>query len=147
MSSIICPPSVERRGADAGVHAGVQFTTREARAMSTITIRHNPERHRFEVLDGDTVIGRAAYLDRDDEGQRIFYHTVINEEYEGQGLAGRLAAQALDRTVAAGMAIVPVCPYIKKYLQKHADYSASVKKPTPATLEFLHAYLEQRAHR
>ena len=64
----------------------------------------------------------------------------------GAGQSKRPAG-ALDRTVAAGLAIVPVCPYIKKYLQKHADYSASVKKPTPATLEFLHAYLEQRAHR
>ena len=113
--------------------------------MSPITIHHNPARSRFEVLDGDTVVGRAAYVDRDDESQRIFYDTVINEEYEGQGLAGRLAAEALDRTVAAGLAIVPVCPYIKKYLQKHPEYSANVKKPTPANLEFLNAYLAQRA--
>ncbi|MDQ0821214.1 putative GNAT family acetyltransferase [Arthrobacter sp. V4I6] len=115
--------------------------------MSPITIRHNPDGNRFEVLDADTVMGRAAYVDRVDEGQRIFYHTVINEEYEGQGLAGRLAAKALDGTVAAGLAIVPVCPYIKKYLQKHSEYSANVQKPTPATLEFLSAYLERRARR
>jgi predicted GNAT family acetyltransferase len=115
--------------------------------MSPITFRHNPDRSRFEVLDGDTVIGRAAYVDRVDEGQRIFYHTVINDEYEGQGLAGRLAAQALDGTVAAGLRIVPVCPYIKKYLQKHPGYSANVQKPTPAILEFLSAFLEQRARR
>jgi predicted GNAT family acetyltransferase len=115
--------------------------------MSPITIRHNPDRSRFEVLDGDSVIGRAAYVDRDAEGQRIFYHTVINDDYVGQGLAGRLAAQALDQTVAAGLTIVPVCPYIKKYLQKHPEYAANVRKPDPATLEFLDAYLARRARR
>ena len=111
------------------------------------TIRHNPDRSRFEVFDEDRVIGRAAYVDREAERQRIFYHTVINDEYEGQGLAGHLAAQALDETVAAGLAIVPVCPYIKKYLQKHPDYSANVRKPDPATLEFLDAYLARRSRR
>ena len=110
-------------------------------------IRHNSDRNRFEVLDGGAVVGGAAYLDRDAEGQRIFYHTVIDEEYGGQGLAGRLAAQALDETVAAGLTIVPVCPYIRKYLQKHPEYSGCVNKPTPAVLEFLNAFLEQRASR
>lgn len=109
--------------------------------MSDISLRHNPERSRFEVLDGDDVIGQAAYLDRDAEQQRIFYHTVIEEGFAGRGLAGRLAAKALDETVSAGLAIVPVCPFIKKYLEKHAQYVASVTRPTPAILEFLSASL------
>ena len=111
--------------------------------MTTITVRNNPDRQRFQVFDGDVAIGKAAYLD-DADGHRIFYHTVIDEEYGGQGLAGRLAAQALDETVAAGLAIVPVCPYIKNYLGKHPRYSASVQKPTPALLAFLNDALAQR---
>lgn len=109
-----------------------------------ITIRNNPERNRFEVLADDTVIGQAAYVDDVGEAQRIFYHTVINEEYGGQGLAGMLAAQALDETVAAGLMIVPVCPYIKKYLAKHPGYAANVLAPTPAHLELVKAWLAQR---
>ncbi|MET4096395.1 GNAT family N-acetyltransferase [Arthrobacter sp. UYCu712] len=115
--------------------------------LSPIVIRHNPDRSRYEVHDGDTVIGQAAYVDRDDERQRVFYHTVIEEAYGGQGLAGILAAQALDETVAAGLAIVPVCPYIKTYLEKHPEYSANVQKPTSTILEFLSASLAQRTRR
>lgn len=114
--------------------------------MSTITIRNNPDRQRFQVLDGDTAVGQAAYVD-DADGHRIFYHTVIDEEYGGQGLAGRLAAQALDETVAAGLTIVPVCPYIKNYLGKHTQHEASVQKPTPALLAFLNDALAQRTRR
>ena len=55
-----------------------------------------------------------------------------------------LAAQALDETVAAGLMIVPVCPYIKKYLGKHPGYTANVVTPTPAHLGFLSASLAQR---
>ncbi|WP_426977651.1 GNAT family N-acetyltransferase [Pseudarthrobacter sp. O4] len=115
--------------------------------MSPIIIRQNPERSRFEVLDAGTVIGRAYYVDREDDGLRIFYHTVIDDEYSGRGLAGRLAAQALNETVAAGLTIVPVCPYIKKYLEKHPGYSANVKRPNPAIREFLGGYLAQRTGR
>ena len=109
--------------------------------LTTISVRNNPERSRFEVLDADTVIGQAAYVDDVGAGQRIFYHTVIDEEYGGRGLAGVLAAQALDETVAAGLMIVPVCPYIKKYLGKHPGYAANVLARTPAHLELVRASL------
>jgi predicted GNAT family acetyltransferase len=114
--------------------------------LNALTIRNNPARQRFEVLDGDTAVGQAAYVD-DGDGHRIFYHTVIDEEHGGQGLAGRLAAQALDETVAAGLVIVPVCPYIKNYLGKHHQYAESVQKPTPALLAVLNSALAERARR
>ena len=58
--------------------------------MTEFTFRHNVDRERFEVLADGHVIGKAAYKAYDDGGtpQRIFYHTVINEEFGGQGLAG-----------------------------------------------------------
>ena len=121
----------------------------------TIDIHHNPDRERFELQDAGRVIGKAAYKDYDggaDAGtgseaaarQRIFYHTVVNEEYGGQGLAGKLATEALDQTVAAGLRIVPVCPFIKKFLVKHTEYEAHVTRPTPAHLGFLEDALAQR---
>jgi hypothetical protein len=55
-----------------------------------------------------------------------------------------LAAQALDETIAAGLTIVPVCPYIKKYLGNHPGYAAHVVTPTPAHLRFLSDSLAQR---
>ena len=112
--------------------------------MTTMTTSDNPQRSRFEVLDAGTVIGQAAYVDDVGAGQRIFYHTEIDEEYGGRGLAGMLAAQALDETIAAGLTIVPVCPYIKRYLGKHPGYAAHVVTPTPAHLRLLSDALAQR---
>jgi uncharacterized protein len=114
--------------------------------MSEISIRHNTDRSRFEVLDGDSVVGKAAYLEYPaGKAQRIFYHTVINEEYGGNGLAGQLAAYALDETVAAGLTIVPVCPFIKKFLGKHPEYAGNVTAVAPAHLEFVDTVLSQRS--
>lgn len=111
--------------------------------MSDITVRHNAERERFEILDSGRVIGKAVYkaYDGGSSPQRIFYHTVVNEEYGGQGLAGQLATVALDETAAAGIAIVPVCPFIKKFLTKHPEYAENVAAVKPAHLEFLDAAL------
>jgi uncharacterized protein len=110
--------------------------------MSEISIRHNPDRSRYEVLDGDRIIGKANYREYGDgQGLRIFYHTVIENEYGGQGLAGRLASLALNETVSAGVSIVPVCPYIHKYLDRHPEYAGNVTEPTPEHLAFLHARL------
>ncbi|MBT2533037.1 N-acetyltransferase [Arthrobacter sp. ISL-48] len=115
--------------------------------MTDVTIRHNPERERFEVLVAGNVIGKAAYKEYDggSSPQRIFYHTVINEEYGGQGLAGKLAKVALDETVEAGVGIVPVCPFIKKFLTKHPGYADHITATTPAHLEFLNDALASRA--
>ncbi|GAC1503789.1 MAG: GNAT family N-acetyltransferase [Pseudarthrobacter sp.] len=114
--------------------------------MSDITISNNPDRERFEVLDAGIVIGKAWYkaFDGDGSAQRIFHHTVINEEYAGQGLAGRLAKVALDETVAAGLQIVPVCPFIKSYITEHPEYEASTAAITPAHLQLLDKALAAR---
>ncbi|WP_309080899.1 GNAT family N-acetyltransferase [Zhihengliuella sp.] len=89
-----------------------------------ILVRHNSDRQRYELVDagasGDPVIGSAHYRPYGDES-RIFFHTVVDDEYSGRGLAGTLAAFALRETVEAGQRIIPVCPYIKVYVGKHRD--------------------------
>lgn len=113
--------------------------------MSEITVSHNPARHRFELLDGGEVIGKAVYREyiHGSSPQRIFYHTLVNEEYGGQGLGATLARTALDATVSEGIGIVPVCPFIKKFVRRHHEYDASVAAVTPDHLEFLESALHK----
>jgi len=92
--------------------------------QSPVTVRHAPERSRYELLDEDAVIGWTDYVPFDGSGgpQRIFYHTVVDEAYAGQGLASRLARHALEDTADAGLPVVVVCPYIKSWLAKHPEH-------------------------
>jgi predicted GNAT family acetyltransferase len=96
-----------------------------------ITVRNNPDRLRYEILDGDAVIGATFWIPYDGPGgaQRIFYHTTVDDAYAGQGLASKLAREALDDTIAAGLEVVPVCPYIKKWLGKHPEHRAAGVRP------------------
>uniref|UniRef100_UPI0034DB47DB GNAT family N-acetyltransferase n=1 Tax=Kocuria carniphila TaxID=262208 RepID=UPI0034DB47DB len=70
---------------------------------------------------------------------RIFYHTVVDDSYGGQGLAAVLTKQALGETVAEGLAIVPVCPYVKLWVRKNDDYASDVVTVKPEHLQALAA--------
>ncbi|MGR6902111.1 GNAT family N-acetyltransferase [Glutamicibacter creatinolyticus] len=107
--------------------------------MSQIVPQALPERDRYVLDDAGKHIGAAHYRDYQGENgvERIFFHTVVDEEYSGQGLASKLAAFALDDTVSAGMKIVPVCPYIKKYVGKHQEFEPDVVPPRPHHLQIL----------
>jgi len=85
-----------------------------------IRVTDHPERHRFEVHVGDELAGIAAY--RLAPGQIVFTHTEIDPAFEGRGLAGRLAADALDAARLRGLAVVPLCPYIASYIRRHPQY-------------------------
>ena len=108
--------------------------------MSTeITVQHLPEARRYALVDEGKVIGSAHYRDLDTgEGiERVFFHTVVDDAYAGQGLASRLAVFALEDTVAHGHKIVAVCPYIKAYTAKHHRFDAHLVVPGPAHLRIL----------
>ena len=113
-----------------------------AEELDAIEVGDNPGRSRFELRDGDRVIGLASYAlvpggGGDGEPDRVvFFHTEVHPEYEGRGLAGRLADFALSSTVAAGRRIVALCPYIKVYLRRHPEpYAAHVLRPTDVDVE------------
>jgi predicted GNAT family acetyltransferase len=107
--------------------------------VDTIEVTDNPAAGAFELRDAGRLIGIARYAVVPASGDRperlVFFHTEVSRAYEGQGLAGRLATEALDQTVAAGRTVVAVCPYITAFLKRHDDYAAHVSPPQPADLE------------
>ncbi len=98
-------------------------------AATQIKTHHNATESRFELHDGEAVIGRADYLEVGD-GQRAFFHTEVDEAYKGQGLAMLLAESALSETVSDGRRIVPICPFIVRYVERHPEYAEHVDEPT-----------------
>ncbi len=84
----------------------------------TTTVDHTDEQ-RYELRDGDTVIGFVTYQLR---GSRIaLLHTEVDDAYSGQGMAGRLVEATLADVRRRGLALLPFCPYVRSYLLKHPD--------------------------
>lgn len=96
-------------------------------------------KHRYEILVDGKRAGLTAYRDRDD--RRVFFHTEIDDAHAGQGLASVLVEQALTDVRASGMRIVPVCPYVAKFLKKHDEFADLTDPVTPEVLTWLDAQL------
>lgn len=94
--------------------------------MSDIEVRNNPDSSRYEAwLDG-ALAGFAEYRLRGETV--VFTHTEVGDEFEGKGIGGALARGALDDVRAGGgHDVVPQCPFIKGWIEKHPDYESLVR--------------------
>jgi hypothetical protein len=90
-----------------------------------IPVLDNPEANQFEAhVDGQVAF--VSYLKR---GDTIFFtHTEVPRELQGRGLANVLAKAVLERARAEHWKVVPRCPFIAKYIERHSEYGALVRK-------------------
>lgn len=105
------------------------------------TVQHAADTRRYLLIDTDAVgdaqaIGEEAYVDVEgsDAQERVLFHTEVSENYAGQGLASVLVRGAVEQAIADGYRIVPVCPYVARWLPKHPEYAEHVVAPTAAHL-------------
>ncbi|NYH77457.1 hypothetical protein FHR84_000771 [Actinopolyspora biskrensis] len=94
-----------------------------------VAVSRATDRDRYEITVDGRKAGHVSYLDRG--GQRVFYHTEIDEEFGGRGLGSSLIGRALADTGAAGLRIVPVCPFVARYLERHHEVDDLVDAVTP----------------
>ena len=81
-------------------------------------VRHVPEQSRFEVEEGGAVCVLTYELEDD---AVAFLHTVVPVELEGRGIGGRLAAEGVAWAAAQGKGVVPVCTFVKGWLERHPE--------------------------
>ena len=98
-----------------------------------VEVRDNPSEHRFEIHDDGKLAGFAQYVRR--PGRIFFVHTEIDAAFEGRGLGSQLAKAALDATRTTGERIVPFCPFIASYVERHPQYADLVDHELMAQLE------------
>jgi uncharacterized protein len=83
-----------------------------------------PESNRYELRLAGHLIGLAAYRRRD--GRIALTHTEVDKSCEGRGFGSRLAAAALDDAAREGLDVVPLCPFIADYIDRHPEYEELV---------------------
>ncbi|HMC30853.1 MAG TPA: GNAT family N-acetyltransferase [Candidatus Angelobacter sp.] len=81
-------------------------------------VKHNLAEGQFEIV----AEGKTAVLQYRRSGDSIrLLHTEVPESLRGRGLANQLARAALDYAHFNQLKVVPICPFIKLYLQKHPE--------------------------
>ena len=88
-------------------------------AANALDITHNLNKHRFET----TVDGELAYISYQTQGDYIVYdHTIVPDAIGGRGIGSDLVAHALDYARDEQKKVIPQCPFVASYIEKHPEY-------------------------
>jgi uncharacterized protein len=87
---------------------------------TTPTVTDVADRRRFEITVDAAVVGFAEYRRR--PGVISFIHTEIDAARKGEGLGTMLVKAALDTARAEGLAVLPHCPFVQNFINRHREY-------------------------
>ena len=79
-----------------------------------------PETDRYELLADGKAAGFVEY--KLSPGEIMFIHTEIDEAYEGKGLGSVLVRHVLDDARERGLAVLPLCPFVREWITRNEDY-------------------------
>jgi predicted GNAT family acetyltransferase len=89
-----------------------------------IDVADAPDRERDELsIDGE-VVGFTDY--RAQPGLIAFVHTEVDERVQDRGLGDRLIRFALEDARARELAVLPFCPFVKAFIERHPEFEALV---------------------
>ncbi|MGK5678249.1 NAD(+)/NADH kinase [Actinoplanes sp. URMC 104] len=100
------------------VEGSAQVSVADASDASVVD---NFERRRYELLLGGEVAGVLHYRRHGDRIELL--HTEVEQSFSGRGLAGRLASAALEDARARATPVVPSCPFVLGYLDRHPEFA------------------------
>ncbi|AXH91837.1 GNAT family N-acetyltransferase [Micromonospora aurantiaca] len=84
-------------------------------------VEENTATRRFEILVDDALAGFTAYTLRGET--LVFTHTEVDDQFQGQGVGAALVRGALDQVRARGGRIVPQCPFVASFIERHPEYA------------------------
>lgn len=84
----------------------------------TDTVRDERVRRRYELEVGDEL----AFIDYLRDGGQVFMtHAEVPRALRGAGIGSALVRGALALVRAAGEKVVPLCPFVAQYMQRHPE--------------------------
>jgi predicted GNAT family acetyltransferase len=82
-------------------------------------VEHKEAASRFEWSPD----GKSAYLTyRRRSNAIVFVHVEVPPELEGRGVGSKLARAGLEFARAQRLEVIPMCPFVAKYISRHREY-------------------------
>ena len=82
-------------------------------------VRQNSDLHRFEM---DVAGGTALAFYRLADGVMTFTHTEVPVALRGRGIGSRMMHGVLQSVRAQGLRVVPRCPFVADFIDRHHQY-------------------------
>lgn len=95
----------------------------------TLTVTRDDAAGRYEIHVGD-VLGGYTEFEVDDRGRLVLPHTEIDPAFKGRGLGGELVSRALADVASRGETVVPLCPFVRRYLRENTVPGLDVEWPS-----------------
>ena len=86
-----------------------------------LAVADNPQEHRYELRSDGAVLGLAAYRLR--PGLIALTHTQVDPRLKGQGAGSKLTRFALEDARRRQLAVLPYCPFMRGWIERHAEYT------------------------
>jgi uncharacterized protein len=84
-----------------------------------IEVTDAPEVSRYEArIDGE-LAGILEYVIK--RGRIALAHTEVLPEFEGKGIASRLAKFGLDEARRRELGVIVICPFVRSYIERHPE--------------------------
>jgi uncharacterized protein len=86
-----------------------------------LTVRDVPAENKYEIREGDRVLGIAAYRRRGTVTD--FLHTEVDHDSGRAKVGSTLVQAALDDVRARGGSVVASCPFVRGWIERHQEYA------------------------
>ena len=85
-----------------------------------IRVQNDEQKRQFHA----EVEGHKAHLDyvKEKDGTLNLVHTEVAPALRGRGVGEAVVRYALDAARSAGVKVIPTCPFVKKFVERHPDY-------------------------
>lgn len=94
--------------------------------MNDLEVTNDEASGRFHtVVDGFTA--ELTYRLRGD--RMVITHTGVPPAIEGRGIGSALVRAAVEDATARDLTIVPLCPFVGAWLDRHPKHNAKVDRP------------------
>jgi predicted GNAT family acetyltransferase len=94
-------------------------------ASLSYEVVHESDNSRFAVHIED----ETAILDYKLFKDKVAYlHTGVPPSLEGRGIGSQLVRAGLDWAREEGLRVIPVCPFVTSYIQRHPEYEELTKR-------------------
>ncbi|MDR2815723.1 MAG: N-acetyltransferase [Proteiniphilum sp.] len=88
--------------------------------MENYELIDNEDKHQYE-FHIDNLTPRIEYI-KNNSGEIYLTHTEVPRKLEGKGIGSLLVQKVLEDIGDKGLRLVPLCPFVAGYIQKHPEW-------------------------
>jgi uncharacterized protein len=86
-----------------------------------LKVADSPEHARYEITADGELAGFVTYNLSD--GVIDLLHTQTDDRFRGHGIGGHLIQSTLDSVRERHLAVLPTCPFVRRWIADHPDYT------------------------